>query len=154
VRTRLGLAAAAVLLAGLAVPATAGPAPAPPLTSSKDGPVAPQPAQLQEVDGEVTRSYSVPTRHGALYLEVVHPTLRGEVLPAQGILTLSPYSVLGRNGDKREWVPRGYARMYADVVGTGNSAAATTTAATARRRPGTTWSSGSPPSRGRRAGSA
>lgn len=122
-RTRLGFAAASVLLAGLAVPATAAPVPLPepPASSSPDGPEAPPAAQLQEVDGELTRSYSVPTRHGALYLEVVHPTLGGEVVPAHGILTLSPYSVLGRNGDAGDWVPRGYARMYADVVGTGNS---------------------------------
>ena len=103
------LAVAALLAAGLTVPATAAPA------------SLPDPAQLQEVDGSQTRSYSVPTRHGALYLEVVHPTLGGKVLPAHGILTLSPYSVLGRNGDASSYVPRGYARMYADVVGTGNS---------------------------------
>lgn len=105
------LAVAALLAAGLTVPATAAPAPA----------SIPDPAQLQEVDGSETRSYSVPTRHGALYLEVVHPTRGGEVLPAHGVLTLSPYSVLGRNGDASSYVPRGYARMYADVVGTGNS---------------------------------
>ncbi|TAL15632.1 MAG: CocE/NonD family hydrolase [Frankiales bacterium] len=111
-RTRPVLLAVAVLLAaGVTVPATAAPAPA----------AIPDPAQLQEVDGSETRSYSVPTRHGALYLEVVHPTRGGEVLPAHGILTLSPYSVLGRNGDASSYVPRGYARMYADVVGTGNS---------------------------------
>jgi X-Pro dipeptidyl-peptidase len=118
-RTRLALAASALLLGSLVVPATA--APAPPSGSSPDGPAVPEPAQLQKVDGEVTRSYSVPTRHGALYLEVVHPTLGGEVLPAHGLLTLSPYSALGRNRDRKDWVPRGYARMYADVVGTGNS---------------------------------
>ena len=109
-RTRTALLAAAALLsAGLALPAAAEP----------EG--LPDPAVLQEVDGEVTRSYSVPTRHGEIYLEVVHPTLGGEVLPAHGILTISPYSVLGRNGDAGDYVPRGYARMYADVVGTGNS---------------------------------
>jgi len=37
------------------------------------------------------------------------------------ILTYSPYSVLGRNGDADHWVPKGYARAYADVIGTGNS---------------------------------
>jgi X-Pro dipeptidyl-peptidase len=110
-RTRTALVACAGLLAaGLALPATAAPAPA-----------LPDPAVLQEVDGELTRSYVVPTRHGPIYLEVVHPTFGGEVLPAHGILTLSPYSVLGRNGDAASYVPRGYARMYADVVGTGNS---------------------------------
>ncbi len=111
-RTRPALVAAAALLgAALAVPATAAPA-----QSSL-----PEPAQLQQVDGEQTRSYVVPTRHGPIYLEVVHPTFAGKVLPAHGILTVSPYSVLGRNGDADDYVPRGYARMYADVVGTGNS---------------------------------
>lgn len=111
-RTRTALAAAAALLgAALAVPAAAAPVPA----------GLPEPAQLQEVDGSTTRSYVVPTRHGPLFLEVVHPTRAGKVLPAHGILTLSPYSVLGRNGDASSYVPRGYARMYADVVGTGNS---------------------------------
>lgn len=37
------------------------------------------------------------------------------------IFTYSPYSVLGRNGDQDRWVPRGYVRVWADVVGTGNS---------------------------------
>jgi len=37
------------------------------------------------------------------------------------IFTYSPYSVLGSNGDQDRWVPRGYVRVWADVVGTGNS---------------------------------
>jgi putative CocE/NonD family hydrolase len=41
------------------------------------------------------------------------------VVPA--ILTLSSYSVLGRNSDADRWCTRGYARVWADVVGTGNS---------------------------------
>ena len=72
-------------------------------------------------DGEVTVSYIVPTRHADIYLEVIHPTKGGKILKAPLILTYSPYSVLGRNGDSAEFVPRGYARGYADVVGTGNS---------------------------------
>jgi X-Pro dipeptidyl-peptidase len=72
-------------------------------------------------DGEVTVTYIVPTRHADIYLEVVHPTKGGDILKAPMILTYSPYSVLGRNGDSAEFVPRGYARAYADVVGTGNS---------------------------------
>lgn len=113
-RTRTALTAAAALLAaGLAVPAVAAPAPA-----AYDPP---EPAVLQAVDGQATRSYIVPTRHGPIYLEVVHPTRDGKILPAHGILTSSPYSVLGRNGDAATYVPRGYARMYADTVGTGNS---------------------------------
>ena len=72
-------------------------------------------------DGEVTVSYIIPTDHGDIYLEVVHPTKSDKILKAPMILTYSPYSVLGRNGDSAEFVPRGYARGYADVVGTGNS---------------------------------
>jgi X-Pro dipeptidyl-peptidase len=114
-RTRTALTAAAALLAaGLAVPAAAAPAAAPAFDP-------PEPAVLQQVDGQTTRSYTVPTRHGPIYLEVVHPTRDGKILPAHGILTSSPYSVLGRNRDAGSYVPRGYARMYADTVGTGNS---------------------------------
>ena len=72
-------------------------------------------------DGQVTASYIVPTKHGKLYLEIVHPTKGGKILRAPLILTYSPYSVLGRNGDAAEFVPDGYARGYADLVGTGNS---------------------------------
>ena len=78
-------------------------------------------ASAAPVDGETTVSYIVPTRHGKLYLEVVHPTKGGDIVKAPLVLTLSPYSALGRNGDSANWVPNGYARGYADVVGTGNS---------------------------------
>jgi X-Pro dipeptidyl-peptidase len=58
-----------------------------------------------------------------VYLEVVHPTDEsGNIVTAPAILTYSPYSgALGRNGDATRWVPRGYARATADLVGTGNS---------------------------------
>lgn len=73
-------------------------------------------------DGATTVSYIVPTRHGDLYLEVVHPTSGGKIVPAPMVLTLSPYNVLGVAGqDSDNWVPRGYARGYADVLGTRNS---------------------------------
>jgi X-Pro dipeptidyl-peptidase len=73
-------------------------------------------------DGETTVEYIVPTRHGDLYLQVVHPTKGGKILPAPMVLTLSPYNVLGLLGqDSGDWVPRGYARGYADVLGTRNS---------------------------------
>ena len=100
---RTALAAAALALAVAAPVAVARPAAAP------------------AIDGSTTVSYVVPTRDAAIYLEVVHPTSRGKIVPAPAILTLSPYSALGRNGDADHWVPQGYARMYADVVGTGNS---------------------------------
>jgi X-Pro dipeptidyl-peptidase len=73
------------------------------------------------IDGSVTKSYIVPTRDAQIYLEVVEPTAGGKVVPAPVILTYSPYSVLGRNGDASHWNPLGYARAYADVIGTGNS---------------------------------
>ena len=73
------------------------------------------------IDGSVTESYIVPTRDAQIYLEVVEPTAGGKVVPAPVILTYSPYSVLGRNRDADHWVPQGYARAYADVIGTGNS---------------------------------
>src|SRR4051812_21700036 len=73
------------------------------------------------IDGSVTVKYVVPTRDADLYLEVVHPTANKKIVKSPAILTYSPYSVLGRNGDAGHWTGRGYARMYADVIGTGNS---------------------------------
>ena len=99
-RTRLLLAVAATIGVGLAVPSTAAPT---------------------KIDGSVTVSYVVPTRDADIYLEVVEPTAAGKVVPSPVILTYSPYSVLGRNGDADHWNPLGYARAYADVIGTGNS---------------------------------
>ena len=74
-------------------------------------------------DGEVTVSYIVPTRHGDIYLEVVHPTSGGDIIKAPAILTYSPYdaALQSRNADSGAWVPAGYARATADLVGTGNS---------------------------------
>jgi X-Pro dipeptidyl-peptidase len=71
--------------------------------------------------GSAQRSYVVPTRRGLIYLEVVHPTLNGRIVKAPEVLTYSPYSVLGRNGDASTYTALGIARAYADVVGTGNS---------------------------------
>lgn len=106
-----------VVAAALAVPAGAAPAaPAAGLQAVTPGPV-PAP----KVDGSRKAVYTVPTRHGPIALNVVHPTSAGKVLRAHGILTITPYSALGRNGDAGTWVPRGYARMTADAVGTGDS---------------------------------
>jgi len=101
VRLRILLTATACVAVGLAVPSTASP---------------------PRIDGSVTVKYIVPTRDADIYLEVVEPTAGGKVVPSPVILTYSPYSVLGRNGDASEWNPLGYARAYADVIGTGNSA--------------------------------
>jgi X-Pro dipeptidyl-peptidase len=68
------------------------------------------------------KSYVVPTRHGKIYVEVVRPVRNdGSTVKGPAIFTYSPYSVLGRNGDAARWVPDGYVRVWADVVGTGNS---------------------------------
>jgi X-Pro dipeptidyl-peptidase len=66
-------------------------------------------------------SYIMKTDHGDVYVEAIHPLKDGKIVKAPAILTYSPYSILGRNGDADRWVPRGYVRIYADVVGTGNS---------------------------------
>ena len=100
VRLRLLLATTATVGVGLAVPSGAAPT---------------------AIDGSIQVSYIVPTRDADIYLEVVEPTSHGRVVPSPVILTYSPYSVLGRNGDAGHWNPLGYARAYADVIGTGNS---------------------------------
>lgn len=75
----------------------------------------------------VTKDYIVPTRHGKIYVEVAHPARNGEIVEAPAIFTYSPYSLLGapphfrRSSGVSRWVPQGYARVWADVVGTGNS---------------------------------
>lgn len=68
-----------------------------------------------------TQTYIVETKQGQIYLEVAHPAKNGKIVKAPTILTYSPYSVLGRNGDAAKWNAMGIARAYADVVGTGNS---------------------------------
>ena len=70
-----------------------------------------------------TQTFTVPTKYGRIYVEVARPvTSSGKTVKAPAIFTYSPYSILGRrNGDADHWVPRGYARVWADVVGTGNS---------------------------------
>ncbi|MGH2735748.1 MAG: CocE/NonD family hydrolase [Actinomycetota bacterium] len=80
-----------------------------------------RPPKKAKIDGSKTVEYIVKTRHGDIFAEAVHPTSNGKIVESPTVLTYSPYSALGRNGDADRWVPRGYTRMYADVVGTGNS---------------------------------
>ncbi|HEX2059007.1 MAG TPA: hypothetical protein VHI71_11640, partial [Actinomycetota bacterium] len=49
--------------------------------------------------GAQTLTYKIPTRSGTLHAEVVHATLNGKIAKLPSILTISPYSALGRNGD-------------------------------------------------------
>ena len=71
----------------------------------------------------VTESYRVPTVDGAqVYVEVT----RDPAVKAPVILTYSPYNVLGEGQETTDtygtrYVPRGYARAVADVIGTRNS---------------------------------
>jgi len=96
-----GLGAAIALAAGLLAPVA--------------------PVHAATAFGSTTVSYIVPTDQADIYLEVVHPTLNGQVVPAPIIFTYTPYAALGRNGDAAHWTALGYARATADVIGTGNS---------------------------------
>src|SRR5947209_18543366 len=77
-----------------------------------------------------TRHYDVKTKYGHIYVEVqrpVDPKHPKKLVKGPAILTYSPYSILweGLCGDRicdaSRWVPRGYVRVWADVVGPGNS---------------------------------
>ena len=103
-------AIATALMAGLMVPA----APAATTGAARD-------------DAELVRTeHIVKTKHGKIYVEVLK---RADVKKAPAILTYSPYSKLweGLNGTRtaddlsQHWAQKSYARVWADVVGTGNS---------------------------------
>src|SRR5437763_3023972 len=88
------------------------------------------PAQAATKYQTKTEAYKVKTKYGDIYVEVARPVLPGKskkVVKGPAILTYSPYSILwvalsgGRTYDAPRWVPRGYVRVWADVVGTGNS---------------------------------
>jgi X-Pro dipeptidyl-peptidase len=88
------------------------------------------PAQAATKYDVKTESFNVKTKYGDVYVEVqrpVDPKNPKRVVKAPAILTYSPYSILwvGLCGDRicdtNRWVPRGYARVWADVIGTGNS---------------------------------
>jgi X-Pro dipeptidyl-peptidase len=68
-----------------------------------------------------TETLSIDTKFGQLYVEVTYPTNNGKAVKGPAVLTLSPYSVLGRENVAMEWVPEGYVHVWADVIGTGNS---------------------------------
>ncbi|TMB91291.1 MAG: CocE/NonD family hydrolase, partial [Chloroflexi bacterium] len=110
--------AATMSAAGVLWPSTAVHAAAPPI-----------PANACSGGDAQCRDYIVPTswldslgQPVDIFLEVEHATdASGNIIPAPLILTYSPYSILGRNGDSGHWNGLGYSRAYADVVGTGNS---------------------------------
>lgn len=75
----------------------------------------------------VRETHVVDTKHGKIYLEVARPEDEGRMVKGPAILTYSPYSVIfaglfgHRTFDADRWVPKGYVRVWADVVGTGDS---------------------------------
>ncbi|MFN2389308.1 MAG: CocE/NonD family hydrolase [Actinomycetota bacterium] len=81
-------------------------------------PAAPAAAQT------VRQSVIVPTKQGDIFVEVAKPS---ENFKGPVILTYSPYSAANaaadgnRTGDAARWNEKGYIRVVADVVGTGNS---------------------------------
>ena len=95
---------AAVLAAVIAATALATPAPA-------------------EDFGSTTAIYVVPTRHAYLHVEVAHPTRGGKIVRAAGVLTYSPYygTLSTRLSDSAAWTRAGFARISADLIGTGKS---------------------------------
>ena len=71
----------------------------------------------------VTETAIVDTRGGQIYVTIHRPTLNGKDVKAPVIFTYTPYGALDpdRTSGASTWVSRGYARVIADVVGTGNS---------------------------------
>ena len=72
----------------------------------------------------VVEPHYVETRHGEIYVEVARPVDGDKAIKGPAIFTYSPYSAIyagDRTGGWDEYVTRGYVRVFADVVGTGNS---------------------------------
>ncbi|HWL66503.1 MAG TPA: CocE/NonD family hydrolase, partial [Actinomycetota bacterium] len=67
------------------------------------------------------QTYTIETKHGLIYTEIAHPMRGTDIAKGPVILTLSPYSALGREANRTRWVPKGYHVAFADVIGTGNS---------------------------------
>jgi X-Pro dipeptidyl-peptidase len=84
---------------------------------------APSPAATDGLYSSVTKEYIVPTRHAFIHLSVAHPTVGGKVVRAASVLTYSPYygTLEDRLSDAGQWTVDGFARVNADVIGTGES---------------------------------
>ena len=84
---------------------------------------------LEAKYGIKVREHIVPTKFGKIYVRVASPVdSKGKIVRGPGIFTYSPYWSLGfdganfrRSSGEDRWVPLGYHRIWADVVGTGNS---------------------------------
>ena len=81
-------------------------------------------APAAPVYGTKVETYLVKTRHGQIFTEVARPVQGTKLVKGPAILTYSPYSILSagdRTGGWGGYVSQGYVRVFADVVGTGNS---------------------------------
>ncbi len=109
----LALVLAATLATASPAGAARGPKPPPPLT----------PVTTDRYRALPVESAMIPTRGGQVYVEFVRPNVpAGTKVPV--ILTYTPYAALGggaADGLADTFVPKGYARAVAHVVGTGNS---------------------------------
>ncbi len=73
---------------------------------------------------KVVETYIVKSRGGDIFVEVARPVDGSKMVKAPAILTYSPYSVLYAGDRTRgydDYIADGYARVFADVIGTGNS---------------------------------
>ena len=81
------------------------------------------PSASAQAPAEVKETVQIPTKHGEVSVQVRRPAGDAKV-PI--ILTYTPYSVLAQGRETADtygnrYVPRGYARAVADVIGTRNS---------------------------------
>jgi X-Pro dipeptidyl-peptidase len=111
-RTAARLVAALLLLAGVAQ-TPAGATPIPQLA----------PVTTNQYEPLPMETFMVPTRGGDVYVELIRPDVpEGTTVPV--ILTYTPYQLFLETADDGVasfFVPKGYARALAHVVGTGNS---------------------------------
>ena len=118
-RPRRAVAFAAVL--ALCVGVCAGPARAAERPPKQPPPLAPVTTDRYHALPAV--DVMVPTRGGKVFVEYIRPNVpAGTKVPV--ILTYTPYAALGggaADGIAAAYVPKGYARAVAHVVGTGNS---------------------------------
>jgi len=123
IRRRRAWLSGAVSLALAAGLASAGPA-TPAAWSGQSKPPPPlAPVTTNRYDALPAQQVMVPTRGGPVFVEFIRPDVpAGTKVPV--ILTYTPYAALGGSADDglaSTYVPKGYARAVAHVIGTGNS---------------------------------
>jgi X-Pro dipeptidyl-peptidase len=115
--TRVTVSAAAVMALAASV-GSAGPAGAVPAK-----PTGLTPVTTNRYQALPAQDVMVPTRGGQVFVEFIRPNVPAKTkVPV--ILTYTPYAALGGGADDSLasfYVPKGYARAVAHVVGTGNS---------------------------------